>query len=138
MNVDEYPSKLQFRVGRLGKAASEAEFEEALKLKSEEWEILLPLTPLKSGLQSTRFHTFELSSFAKYSHIRVNQFPDGGIARLRCIGTIDKDFSLVHVNDLLDFASVLNGAQALTWSDAHYGSPHNLLMPNRGAGMYDG
>lgn len=34
---------------------------------------------------------------ARYTHIRLNMFPDGGIARLRVYGEVSRDWSRVPV-----------------------------------------
>lgn len=52
---------------------------------SAQWETLLPRSPLASGYPDTRYHVFDLAakSSSRYTHLRLNVFPDGGIARLR-------------------------------------------------------
>jgi len=52
-----------------------------------EWKELLPKTPLKPGYQESRFHHFKLPESIVGTHIRVNYFPDGGVARLRVFGS---------------------------------------------------
>lgn len=54
--------------------------------KSEQWETLVPITELRPGYESTRLHYFPLKSSKIYTHLRLNIFPDGGIARLKTYG----------------------------------------------------
>uniref|UniRef100_A0A7S4AJZ9 Allantoicase domain-containing protein n=1 Tax=Pseudo-nitzschia australis TaxID=44445 RepID=A0A7S4AJZ9_9STRA len=50
------------------------------------WRELLPTTPLAPGFETTRMHYFRLETPAKGNLVRVNYFPDGGVARFRCWG----------------------------------------------------
>lgn len=67
--------------------------------------------------------------------------PDGGIARLRAWGVVDRDFD-VELSPAavgrVDLLSETLGARAVGASDAHYGDPRNLLRAGRGARMDDG
>lgn len=71
-----------------------------------------------------------------WTHLRLNIFPDGGIARLRVYGWFD----VTHPagNELIDAAAVLNGGKALVCNNEHYGRVSNMLMPGRGINMGDG
>lgn len=73
-----------------------------------------------------------------WTHLRLNIFPDGGIARLRAYGTAYKDWSRVNQDESLDLLSVLNGGRALACSDEHFGCINNLINPGRGINMGDG
>ncbi len=33
----------------------------------------------------------------RYTHVRINYWPDGGVARLRVFGKVKKDWSATHV-----------------------------------------
>ncbi len=56
----------------------------SLQAHGVDWRVLLPETPL----QPHTLHRFEdeLRVVGPVTHVRLNVFPDGGIARLRCIG----------------------------------------------------
>ena len=73
-----------------------------------------------------------------WSHLRLNIFPDGGVARLRVYGkaVLNKDWLLP--NEPVDLAAVSNGARPLMCSDMFFSSMNNLLMPGRGVNMGDG
>lgn len=73
-----------------------------------------------------------------WTHLRLHIYPDGGIARLRVYGTAHFDWNRVADDEEIDLAYVFHGGQALAWSDAHYGSPDNMLGPGRGVNMGDG
>ena len=56
-------------------------------IPSTSWTEVIPPTPLRPGNEDTRFHTFELNNCELALNagnlVRVNYFPDGGVARLR-------------------------------------------------------
>jgi allantoicase len=70
------------------------------------------------------------------THVRMNIYPDGGVARLRIFGEIRADFS--DIDGYVDLAAVEHGGRPIACSDQHYGSVHNLLAPGRGQNMGDG
>lgn len=119
-----------------GSKASEADFEDVGKLKSDEWTTILKSTPLRPGVPETRHHFISIDSKDRFTHIRLNLYPDGGIARLRVYGIVIPDWTTI--TGTIDFASLGLGAKALSWSNAHYGSPMRLLAPERSTGMHDG
>ena len=50
------------------------------------WEPILEKSPLNPGSQ----HLFEVANEKVFTHVRLNIFPDGGIARLRVYGEVIK------------------------------------------------
>lgn len=77
-----------------------------------------------------------VTSTGTVSHVRLNIFPDGGVARLRVHGRVVRDWS--GVSGVVDLAALANGGRAIGASDAHYGSPALMLLPGLGATMGDG
>jgi allantoicase len=73
-----------------------------------------------------------------YSHVRLNIFPDGGVARLRVYGRPSPANVQSGPDGLIDLLALVNGGRPLAWNDAHFGSCANLLLPGRGADMGDG
>src|SRR4051812_32051991 len=53
-------------------------------MKQRSWSSLLPQSPLNPGSQNL----FEIGSDDAWTHVRLNIFPDGGVARLRVYGTV--------------------------------------------------
>ena len=51
-----------------------------------EWKELLSATPLAPGFEPTRMHYVRLDSPVTGNLVRINYFPDGGVARFRCWG----------------------------------------------------
>jgi allantoicase len=98
-----------------------------------QWTELLAYSPLKGNQRNV----FAAASDGIWTHLRLNIFPDGGVARFRAYGTVHRDSSLA-ATESIDLAAALNGGRALACSDEHYGSMGNLLLPGRGASMADG
>jgi allantoicase len=73
-----------------------------------------------------------------FTHLRLNIYPDGGVARLRVYGLIKPDWSRYADDDILDLVALENGGQAIACNDEHYGTMHNLNAPGRGVNMGDG
>lgn len=98
----------------------------------EGWERLLPKTDLQGNTQ----HYIEIDDDRSWTHVRLNIFPDGGVARLRLYGEV------VPADDdeegIIDLFALRHGGRALMASDEHYGSMHNLNLPGRGINMGDG
>ena len=99
-----------------------------------DWVTLVPPTEL--GPDSR--HLFPVAHAGSVSHVRLNIFPDGGVARLRLYGTPRPQWASGESGRPVDLASALNGAVAIAWNDSHYGHPNNLLRPDKGIDMGDG
>jgi allantoicase len=105
------------------------------QLLTAEWRPLLQ----RSTLQGDHENTFTIDSTDAISHVRLNIFPDGGVARLRVHGEVVPDWRLVGgLGNEIDLAAAENGAQVLTCSDMFFGPKHNLIMPGRAHDMSDG
>ncbi len=89
-------------------------------------------------LQGDSDHLFEVNSDQPWSHVRLNIYPDGGIARFRVYGRPYIDWSQVDQNETIDLVAALNGGRAIACSDEHFGKMSNLLNPGRGINMGDG
>jgi allantoicase len=101
----------------------------------------LPFRPLlpKSPLKGNRPNPFELAAKpARVTHLRLNIFPDGGVARLRVHGDAVPDESVFQAGREVDLAALENGALVISASDMHYGNPQNLILPGRSTHMGDG
>ncbi|MCG2573424.1 allantoicase [Acinetobacter sp. ME22] len=113
-------------------AALEACYAPDDQLDQVEWHSLLP----NSVLGSSQHHIFEIASDQVFTHIRLNIFPDGGVARLRVYGEVQ--IQLKDSEQTLDLLALENGGRVIAFSDAHYGHPRNLINPGRGINMGDG
>jgi allantoicase len=99
------------------------------------WETILP----RQECGPSQRHAWLLPEKTKqaYTHVRLQMFPDGGIARFRLYGdavpVLPEDPSAIF-----DLAATINGGVAVACSDQHFGTKDNLLLPGRGKDMGDG
>ena len=103
-----------------------------LDVPEEDWVELLP----KTDLAGDSHHYLDVRDDRIWTHVRLHIYPDGGVARLRIFGEIRADFT--DVDGFVDLAAVEHGGRAISCSDEHYGSMHNLIAPGRGVNMGDG
>ena len=100
-----------------------------------EWVEVLP----KSDLKGDSRNLFAITSSERFTHVRLNIFPDGGVARLRVFGEVLPDWAALSSRDgELDLAAVENGGLVVACSDMFFGSRHNLIFPGRAANMGEG
>ena len=97
-----------------------------------DWTEIMPMTELAGDSH----HYVAVESEEVWSHLRLNIYPDGGVARLRVYGEVRPGSE--DVEGVIDLAALRNGGRALAASDEHYGSMHNLNLPGRGVNMGDG
>ena len=114
------------------------------------WHTLVPVSPLNPGYPESRMHYFAVGDNSTkklpFTHIRINFYPDGGVARLKIYGSVSVNFErdifqLLKPNEpapVLDLASMALGGRGLACSNKHFGVPRNLLKPGRGLDMGDG
>lgn len=75
----------------------------------------------------------------RFTHVRLNIYPDGGVARLRVHGQVLPDWTRVRASgEEVDLAAAENGGLVIACNDMHFGSRHNMIMPGRAANMGDG
>ncbi len=98
------------------------------------WETVLDQASVEAHSQNI----FEISNNKAYTHVRLNMFPDGGVARLRVYGEADVDWNQFIDGELIDLAYIKNGGKALLVSDMFFSEKSNLIMPGRGKDMGDG
>jgi len=82
-------------------------------------------------------NNFEVSSEQRWTHVRLNIFPDGGVARLRVHGEGRPDKRFLGVGPV-DLAALENGGLVLDASNRFYSSPQNLIFPGQPQVMGDG
>jgi len=92
----------------------------------------------KSELQGDSQAEFNSTQSGPFSHIRLHIYPDGGVARLRVLGRIDRDWSKVGVTEIVDLAALEQGGRPLGCNNAHFGVPENMIAPGTGKNMGDG
>ena len=105
------------------------------------WVTILPKSPL--GGDSHNY--FEIPSpdpstgSGPWTYVRLNIYPDGGVARLRVYGDVVVDWKkAARGGKTIDVAEIRNGGLVLGASDMHFGAKDNMIMPGRAANMGDG
>jgi allantoicase len=153
--------------GVRGTGASPEEVSQAKQaLKLVEWKELLPETPLRPGFEPTRMHYFTLNEPLVGNLVRVNYYPDGGVARLRLWGHSFNPTTPVTLPLLLpmktgemctvvphsstetppcrlpyeypELSSQANGGIGVACSNKHFGEPWRLTQTTLGENMGDG
>ncbi|MEO5572147.1 MAG: allantoicase [Bacteroidia bacterium] len=107
---------------------------EKINLDKVEWKEFLPKSPLQPGTQNF----YGIADKNIYSHLRLNIYPDGGVARFKVYGEVFKDWSLIKENEIIDLAAAANGAKSVLCNDMFFSHMDNLIMPGRGINMGDG
>jgi len=90
----------------------------------------------KTELTGDAHNFLDIEGDSIITHLRLNIYPDGGIARLRVYGEIRPDYS--RISSVVDLVALELGGRAIACSDEHYGSMHNLNVAGRGVNMGDG
>ena len=99
--------------------------------KKTKWTTILK----KKKTKPNSHHFFSISNKSIFTHVRLNIFPDGGVARLRIFGElIIKKLKKKEIN----LTSIFNGAVPIVCNNEHFGKAENVLAPGRGINMGDG
>jgi allantoicase len=99
-----------------------------------EWTQVLDRSQL-NGDSENRFEVRE----ARATHVRLNIFPDGGVARLRVLGDVRPDWdAIARGGGDVDLAALANGGLVVACSDMFFGGMQNLILPGPSRGMHDG
>ncbi|KAG0640008.1 galactose-binding domain-like protein [Tuber brumale] len=94
------------------------------------WEEILPMQ--ECGPSQRHIWKLSTPTTKAYSHVRLNMFPDGGIARFRLLGTAVPVFPS-DPDAIIDLAHVSSGGLAISCSEQNFGTKKdNLLLPGRG------
>jgi allantoicase len=104
------------------------------ELSKLSWTEVLTKSALKQGSQNV----FAVSHPGRWTHIRLNIFPDGGVARLKVFGEARPLWSLVGRGEKVDLAAIENGGLVVAANDMFFGNKNNMIMPGRALNMGDG
>ena len=88
------------------------------------WVPLVPFIELEGHAQ----RVLRIEDEGIYSHVRLNLHPDGGMARLRVLGDIDRT-ALGATRDVVDLAALENGARVIGCNNKHFGELRSLISP---------
>ena len=87
-------------------------------------------------LQGDSQNRFAIHYEESFTHLRLNIYPDGGVARFRVYGQPEE--SADDRDSFTDAAVSEIGGETLACSDMHFGHMENLIKPGIGTSMSDG
>ena len=90
----------------------------------------------KKSTKPNSHNFFNIKNKSIFTHVKLNIYPDGGVARIRIYGSmqIKKKFA----KKIINLTSVLNGATPIACNNEHFGRAENILAPGTGKNMGDG
>jgi allantoicase len=98
------------------------------------WTELLP----RSSLAGDSKNPFAVQTTHRSTHLRLNIYPDGGVARLRVHGEVAPDARWLIADREVNLAAMELGAFVVVCSDMFFGHRQNLILPGRSTFMGDG
>ncbi|MCY0928779.1 allantoicase [Streptomyces sp. H27-H1] len=125
---------------------------QAVSVEATNWEGALAPTPAELQGDDIKWTTviartpvgghaangFEVDVEQRFTHLRVNQHPDGGIARLRVYGEVVPDPKWLAALGSFDVVALENGGSVQDASNRFYSPPTNTINPGRSRKMDDG
>jgi allantoicase len=119
-----FPERCSIEGCDLGSGPPYKNEKKALLSAKTKWVELLPESRLAGDSQNP----FPIEHAGRFTHLRLNIFPDGGVARLRVHGEVAPRTSRSRRAEF-DLAAVENGGRIVASSDQFFGEPLNMLMP---------
>ncbi|MFI9309757.1 allantoicase [Streptomyces triculaminicus] len=98
------------------------------------WTVLVPRAPVGGHAANG----FRVDAPERFTHLRLNQYPDGGIARLRVHGEAVPDAAWLAALGVFDLAALENGGHVEDCSDRFFSSPFHSIHPGRSRAMGEG
>ena len=102
--------------------------------QEENWLEVLPQSPLQPSSQNL----FGVVDSRLWTHVRLNIYPDGGVARLRVFGEGIFDSQQVSTEQAIDLLAFQNGGRALMSSEGFSAQLNNLILSHPATGPGDG
>jgi allantoicase len=108
---------------------------EELTRDAAPWVEIVPRSPLAGDARNV----LAARATERVTHLRLNIYPDGGVARLRAYGDVVPDAARIDGSrGEVDLAAMENGAFVVVCSDMFFGHRQNLILPGRSTHMGDG
>ena len=102
--------------------------------KDSNWKSLIAKTNLVGDCKNN----FEINLKEKFNFVRLQIFPDGGVARIRLFGEVKYNWDRFNNEEIIELSSLKLGGSILAYNNAHYGDVSALLSEGRGKTMGDG
>ncbi len=103
------------------------------ELNAAEWTPLVPRSPARGDTRNA----YPVHATERFTHVRLCQYPDGGVARLRVHGEVVPDPRLLTAG-AVDLAALENGGSVVACSNMFYSAPANLISPGQARVMGEG
>lgn len=114
-------------------AAARAASPEELLDPAVRWTEIVARTPVGGHAENV----FVVYCPRRFTHLRLRQFPDGGIARLRVLGEVVPDPEWLARLGTFDLVALEHGAVVEDASDRFYSPPEHTILPGRPQRMDD-
>ena len=124
-----YPERASLDVAELPGTPSAEELSSA----SVPWKEVLAAAPLAGHTRNL----VAVSHAPRATHVRLNIYPDGGVARFRVHGDVCPAPRALR-DGVVDLAAMENGGFVVVCSDMFYGHRQNLILPGRSTHMGNG
>lgn len=98
------------------------------------WVELVP----KSRLEGHSHNYFEVYNPQRWTHVRLNIYPDGGVARFRVYGEALPDWDTLAKEEQIELSGIQNGGEVLLCNDMFFSPKENLILPGKAANMGEG
>lgn len=105
---------------------------ELSELPQEAWTEIVPRTKIFGDAKND----FDVETNERFTHVRLDIFPDGGVTRLRVHGRAMPNSALLE--GTIDLAASENGGVVTECSNMFYSSPNQLIGLGRASRMGDG
>ena len=125
-----YPDRAGIDICELDGVPTVAE----LTRESAPWSPLLEPVPLQGDARNE----FPVNGERRVTHLRLNIYPDGGVARLRVHGEPRPEPGQLAPDTVVDLAAMELGGYVVVCSDMFFGHRQNLILPGRSTHMGDG
>ena len=102
--------------------------------RRSQWREIMP----RQQLQGDTRNVLPVTDSGRVTHVRLNIFPDGGVARLRVHGEARPDPRALSPGRQVNLAAMELGAFVVVCSDMFFGHRQNLILPGRSTHMGDG
>src|SRR4051812_23606108 len=92
-------------------------------LDRAEWITVVP----NAAARGNTANTYRVHNSQAFTHVRLNIYPDGGVARLRVLGSAVPDPRTL--GDRIDLAAIHHGGDLVECSDMFYSDARHVLYP---------
>ncbi|MFI9270164.1 allantoicase [Kitasatospora sp. NPDC052896] len=107
---------------------------EELLAPDVKWQEIVP----RGAVRGHAANGFPVADRRRWTHLRLKQYPDGGIARLRVHGESRPDRAWLAALGRFDLAALEHGGAIEDASDRFFSPPVNLILPGRSGSMGEG